>query len=734
MNILLVEDNDDDRVLVEAMLNDSPTSSYNIEFADRTSRAIPRLSDDSKATIDVILLDLTLPGSSGLDTFHQLAAEVTHVPIIVMSGMHDEEMALQAVRFGAQDYLVKGKVSGDLLKRSLGYAVERKRVHEKIQESERTLSMLMSNLPGMVYRSKFDQAFTFEFTSNGCLDLVEVSSHALLEQRMTREQIVHPQDWQAVHDLIQREVMEGCPFQVTYRIRTPSGQEKWVWEKGAGVYDEKGEVVAVEGFITDITPRHRAEQYKTLQVTVSLILAETKELGDVAAQILEAICLTLNWDLGALWRPEHQAAVLSCQSVWHVKSLQDDEFVDVTRRITFESGIGLPGRIWKSREPAWIRDVTQDHNFPRSQKVETCKLHGAFGFPIILNGEVLGVLEFFSFRVQESDPDLIALMTVIGNQIGQFIERKRLEEQLRLSQKLEAVGQLAGGVAHDFNNLLTAINGYCSLLLLDLQEDHPMRHGLNQIQYAGERAAGLTRQLLAFGRKQVLEPKILNLNESVRAIESLIQRLMGENITWNADLGEDISCIKADPGQIEQILMNLCVNARDAMSKGGTLTIETRNIEVDDLFARSHSPIIPGSYVRLTVSDNGCGMDQHTQARIFEPFYTTKEKGKGTGLGMATVYGIVKQSGGFIWVYSELGIGTNVQVYFRPEEGTSDLLDTDSAEQVGITGVETILLVEDEAVVRELACAVLQSWGYFGLAGRGWEFRIIGEYAISRSY
>ncbi len=718
MNILLVEDNDDDRVLVETMLNDSATSPYRFEFADRTSDAISRLADDTKEVVDVVLLDLTLPGSSGLDTFHQVAAQAPHFPIIVMSGMNDEELAVKAVRYGAQDYLVKGKVSSELLKRSVEYAVERKRIQEKVQESERTLSMLMSNLPGMVYRSKFDADLTFEFTSNGCLDLVEIPSIQLLERRITHKQIVHAQDWVTVQDVIKREISEQRPYQLTYRIQTQSGQEKWVWEKGAPVLNAKGELVAVEGFITDVTPRHRAEQYKMLQVTISLILAEAKELEEVAPRILEAVCLTLDWEFGALWSPEPKTAQLACRSLWQVKTLNNEAFIDATRSRRFESGIGLPGRIWKNKEPVWIPDIANDKNFPRLHEANTCKFHGAFGVPILIHGEVLSVLEFLSSRVQEPDQDLIALMTIVSSQIGQFIETKQLEEQLRLSQKLEAVGQLAGGVAHDFNNLLTAINGYCSLLLLDAEEGHPMRHGLNQIQYAGERAAGLTRQLLAFGRKQVLEPKVLNLNESVEAIESLIKRLIGENIQWTPDLGADISNIKADPGQIEQILMNLCVNARDAMPDGGALTIETRNIEVDDLFARAHGPITPGSYVRLTISDNGCGMTKETQARIFEPFYTTKEKGKGTGLGMATVYGIVKQSGGYIWLYSEVGIGTNVQIYFKPEIGSALISDTDAVVESDSHGTETILLVEDEDVVRDLACAVLQSWGYTVIQGR----------------
>jgi PAS domain S-box-containing protein len=291
-------------------------------------------------------------------------------------------------------------------------------------------------------------------------------------------------------------------------------------------------------------------------------------------------------------------------------------------------------------------------------------------------------------------------------------ERQRLEEQLRHSQKMEAIGQLAGGVAHDFNNLLTAINGYSSLALQRANPDSRTKTYLEEIRKAGDRAANLTRQLLAFGRKQMLKPVALNLNEVVFDMNKMLRRLIGEDIKFDAKLDPQLKKIKADPGQIEQVLVNLVVNSRDAMPQGGALTIETANFEVDQEYTSKLLALPPGGYVMLAVSDTGCGMDLETKARIFEPFFTTKDKGRGTGLGLSTVYGIVKQSGGNIWVYSEPNRGTTIKVYLPHFDGDEEPSERPSVETAAPRGTETILLVEDEDVVRGLARQILQQAGY----------------------
>jgi PAS domain S-box-containing protein len=291
-------------------------------------------------------------------------------------------------------------------------------------------------------------------------------------------------------------------------------------------------------------------------------------------------------------------------------------------------------------------------------------------------------------------------------------ERQLLERQLRQAQKMEAIGRLAGGVAHDFNNLLMVIKGHTELLLDVLPVADHVTRKIEQIDRSADRATALTRQLLAFSRMQVLQPRAMNLNSVVDDMGKLLPRLIGEDIELIVRASANLGTIRADASQMEQIIMNLAVNARDAMPQGGKLVIETQNIELDHYYREAHPIVQPGRYVLLSVSDNGTGMDAETQAHIFEPFFTTKEQGKGTGLGLATVYGVVKQSGGFVWVYSELGKGTTFKIYLpRVDEAAAAIVGATLPAQV-LCGTETVLLTEDEQDVREVAREFLESAGY----------------------
>jgi len=291
-------------------------------------------------------------------------------------------------------------------------------------------------------------------------------------------------------------------------------------------------------------------------------------------------------------------------------------------------------------------------------------------------------------------------------------ERKALETQLQQSRKMEAVGRLAGGIAHDFNNLLTIISGYTELALSRPQLPSDAHADIERIENASGRAAALVRQLLAFSRKQVMQPKILDLNKIVLNLDSLLRRLMDERIDMVTRVKDDLGKVKADPAQVEQVIMNLVVNARDAMPEGGRLVVETRNTDLDASYAVDHVSVKPGRYVMLAVSDTGVGMDRQTVAHIFEPFFTTKESGRGTGLGLSTVYGIVKQSGGYIWVYSEPGKGSTFKVYLPRVEEVSEAASSAQAAPRAQRGTETILVVEDEEAVRELIQTVLKEKGY----------------------
>ena len=291
-------------------------------------------------------------------------------------------------------------------------------------------------------------------------------------------------------------------------------------------------------------------------------------------------------------------------------------------------------------------------------------------------------------------------------------ERKSLEKQLRQTQKMEAVGQLSGGIAHDFNNLLGVIIGYSEILEQRLPPGDPLLKECLQIKKAGQSAASLTRQLLAFSRQQVLDPKVLDLNSIVLNVQKMLRRLIGEHIELTTNLDPALPSVKADQSQIEQVILNLAVNARDAMPQGGKLLIETAKVDLDEDYASHHLPQKPGAYVLLTVADTGIGMDAETQVRIFEPFFTTKEIGKGTGLGLSTVYGVVRQSGGHIWVYSEPGIGTTFKIYLPCAAQTARVQQPPAAPAESLRGSETILLVEDEEALRELARSLLEDSGY----------------------
>ena len=294
----------------------------------------------------------------------------------------------------------------------------------------------------------------------------------------------------------------------------------------------------------------------------------------------------------------------------------------------------------------------------------------------------------------------------------QHAAQELLEKQLRQAQKMEAIGKLSGGIAHDFNNLLGVIIGYSEDLQDRLAPEDSLRKNVAEIKKAGERAASLTRQLLAFSRQQVLSPRILDLNVVVLDIEKMLRRLIGEHIELHTALDPALGHTRADQGQIEQVIMNLAVNARDAMPNGGRLTIETSNVDLDEGFARNHNPQLPGPYVLLTVSDTGIGMDPQTQARVFEPFFTTKEIGKGTGLGLSTVYGVVRQSGGHIWVYSEPGQGSTFKIYLPRTGDAVPAAKPPAGSSTSLRGTETILLVEDENALRELAYSLLTGSGY----------------------
>ena len=371
-----------------------------------------------------------------------------------------------------------------------------------------------------------------------------------------------------------------------------------------------------------------------------------------------------------------------------------------------------PGQIEVSNETFFHAVHPDDRNAVRAAVAEAIKERKQYSTEhriVLPDGTERIILEHADILRDEQTGHPVKMVGVAQD----ITERRALEQQLRQSQRMEAIGRLAGGVAHDFNNLLTVIIGNSELLLGQVGRGEPMWEDLKEISTASQRAATLTAQLLAFSRKQVLMPQVLDLNALVADSSAMLRRLIGEDVELVTRLGQDLNLVRVDPGQMVQVIMNLAINARDAMPTGGKLTLETANAELDEAYARRHVAVVPGHYVMLAVSDTGVGMDATTQSRIFEPFFTTKEPGKGTGLGLSTVYGIVKQSGGNIWVYSELEQGTVFKIYLPSAHQATDYEEpSDSVPRQDLEGTETVLLVEDEDLVRNLVQSVLQRHGY----------------------
>jgi PAS domain S-box-containing protein len=542
---------------------------------------------------------------------------------------------------------------------------ERKRAEQELSKSEERYRDLVENAQDIIYSHDLQGNYT---SSNKAAE--EITGYTLAESlKLNLGRTVAPEYVEKAREMLARKLAGERITAYELELIAKDGHRVPV-EVNTRLVLEDGVPVGVQGIARDITERKRAE-------------AELRRLAAAVEETADSIVITDKDGNIQYVNPAFE----------RITGYTKEEAINRNPRI-LKSG-KTDDAVYKELWETIIRgDVWTGH---------------------LVNRRKDGT--FFEERVT------ISAIYDESHQIVNYVAVKQdisdlvlLEAQLRQSQKMEAIGQLAGGVAHDFNNLLTAINGYSSLALQRLEDDHPIRSYLEEVKKAGDRAANLTRQLLAFGRKQILQPLPLNLNDVVTDMNKMLRRLIGEDIRLTAKLDPAMQKIKADPGQVEQVLVNLVVNARDAMPQGGDLTIETTTIELDAEYTGKHIGFVPGKYVMLAVSDTGTGMDPPTLARIFDPFFTTKEKGKGTGLGLSTVYGIIKQSGGNISVYSELAHGTTFKVYLPELAAAPRKAEAAVVETAIPGGSETVLLVEDEDVVRGLARKILEQSGYKVLA------------------
>jgi signal transduction histidine kinase/DNA-binding response OmpR family regulator len=459
----------------------------------------------------------------------------------------------------------------------------------------------------------------------------------------------------------------------------------------------------------------RSNRALRLQYELTRVLMEAAPAAELAARLLQTIAEEFGADVGELWRVEPADDAMVREAAWSAPGIAGPALDRVSTGLRLRHGVGIAGRSWVAGVPEWIDDLSGRMTPARAAAADALGLRTATVVPATATGGINGAVVLFHRSTTRPGEEALRLGSEVSARVGLFLERarnaealQRAEGQLRQAQKMEAVGRLAGGIAHDFNNLLTVIGGHAQILVDDLPAGSDERREAEAIAAAADRAAGLTAGLLAFSRKQVVHPRVLDLTEVIRSMSELLRRILGENVAVTVQTAPGLGRVRADASQIEQVIMNLAVNALDAMPDGGRLTLALANAEIE---ASAPETLPPGGYVVLAVSDTGVGMDAATRARVFEPFFTTKPVGKGTGLGLSTVYGIVTHSGGDIWVESEPGKGTTFRIYLPRTEAASESAARVSAPALP-RGTETLLLVEDEDAVRRLAASVLGKLGY----------------------
>ncbi|MBI5585151.1 MAG: PAS domain S-box protein [Deltaproteobacteria bacterium] len=725
---------------------------------------------------EMILSDYSLPQFTGLEALKIKKEHAPGIPLIIVTGSMNEEVAVTCMKAGADDYVLKEQLHR--LPKVVAAALEKKRLEKVEIETREALK-----------QAAREWINTFDAVGNPIAllnpeGLVLRCNKAVsdLLSKPFREIIGRP-----LTSLLGSQSREETAFRIKNSLsretRLFSFNNRWWSVHIDPILDDSRRLTGFVYIMTDITERHQAEEELArersklkkildLMPDGAVIINSRHEIEYVNPVIehdfgppqgrrcyeylqgLNAPCPwcrndrvfageTIRWE----WKSQltgkiydlfdtpltNSNGLLSKLEFFHdITALkQTEEALSQSRkryRSLFEQapvGIGVAypdGRIIDANRYL-INLLGYSLEELRGMKASQTYEDPLARQAILQQLQQEGRVSDQEVRLKRKDGNILSVLlsmdsidwesgNVILTSIKDVTEQKNLRSQFQHAQKLEAVGRLAGGIAHDFNNLLSVINGYSELGLDKLEEDHPLRADLQEVRRAGGRAAGLTRQLLAFSRKQALSLEVLNLNEIVGNVEKMLRRLIGEDVELITDLAEDLGPVKGDIGQIEQVLMNLAVNARDAMPGGGKLAIGTRNLSLDQDLALHHPGLAPGLYVLLTVSDTGTGMDRETQGQIFEPFFTTKGQGRGTGLGLSTVYGIVKQIGGDIQVYSEPDLGTTFKIYL-PRAGEAGN-DRPKIECSGIPskGNETILVVEDDKALRSLTRHFLESAGY----------------------
>ncbi len=621
--------------------------------------------------VDLMILDYRLlsGGQNGLEFYEELKRSGIDVPAILVTGFANESLIIAAMRAGMKDFVSKSAEYLDYMPEAVGRVLRQRQIERRLAETEARFETMFRHSPiGIGLQILADGRFID--VNDAFLKIIGCSRAEVIGATSIELGILPP-------DINREEMFRTLrsgesirPIEVELRNRL--GRQVAI-ELAAEPINLHG-MQCILSLVQDITERRRSQQELRLQKRAIDAAGEGITIAD--ATLPDMPLVFVNEAFEALTGyAQHEALGRNCRFL---------QGADTDRAVVQQLREGVrAGRPVNVEVLNYRKDGTPFWN-------------------------LLSVTP-----VRDGDG---AITHFVGVQ-RDVTERRLVGEQLRQSQKMEAIGRLAGGIAHDFNNILTIILGDAELALEDLAERRDPRGLIEEIIQTGHRAAGLTRQLLAFSRKQVLEPRVVDLNGIVREAERLLHRVIGEDVLLSTALGTDLYPIKVDPVQLEQILINVTVNARDAMPLGGKLILETQNVQLD----RTHGlegGVRPGRYVMLAISDTGQGMDAETKARIFEPFFTTKERGRGTGLGLSTVYGIVQQSGGYVWVYSEVGHGTTLKIYLPEFVSGEEESMVKPAARATARGTETLLLVEDESMVRAIAKRMLEGGGYRVLEAR----------------
>jgi PAS domain S-box-containing protein len=668
--ILVVDDEERIRKSLSGLLHDH---GYEAATAVSGSECLQIMSAQD---FDLVILDIIMPEMNGVEVLQKIKEKYKDVEVIIITGHADKKKAIDTFRLGAYDFIEKPFESREILNtiayrlNQLDLRKERKWAENALRESEERYRRMVSAVTAYTYSVEVSegQAVSTQH-SMGCLPITGYSPEDYESDPYLWYSMIHPDDRMIVDNSIKEILAERKVFPIEHRLIRRDGSIVWVRNTMVPYYDNGGRLIRYDGLIEDITTRKQVEE--------ALWESEQKyrDLYDNAPDMYHTL--------------DKNGIIIDCnETEARMLGYEKEEIIGrpVTDFFTEDSK-----RLFKNDFPR-LNKESKLSNIVR----EFVRKDGTT-FPSMLN----------VFSEYDENGEFIRAKTISRD----ITARKKLEEQLLHSQKIEAIGQLAGGIAHDFNNILTAIIGFGNLLKMETVEDDPLRSYVTHILTSAERAISLTQALLAFSRKQIINPKPVDLNEIIRGVEKLLSRLIGEDIELSTVLtGKDLNAM-ADIGQIEQVLMNLATNARDAMPDGGSLIIKTDLVQFDSEFIKAHGYGKPGLYALISVEDTGEGMDEETKERIFEPFFTTKEVGKGTGLGLSMVHGIIQQHNGYINVYSELGRGTIFKIYFPlimlpVEEGKEAILPTIQR------GTETVLVAEDDAHVRELIKEVLAGFGY----------------------